>query len=90
MQPLSKETKIAKRSLLVEKLKDLKNAILTQPDNIQTIISLVDEVLVLAKSQKEVLRLSDDIATFGDRLSNAQLDEYRKWLRSNLYKIYVA
>ena len=84
----SKEEKKLKRSVLVDKIKDLKNTILTQPINQTEIINTIDEILVLAKSQKEVLRLSDDIA-FRVNLSNAVLDDYKRWLRRELYKIYV-
>ena len=78
-----------KAKIAVDKIKELKNTILTQPNNQTELIKSIDEILVLAKSQKEVLRLSDDIA-YRVNLSNAVLDDYKRWLRRELYKIYVA
>lgn len=88
MQTVTKEIKKAKRSLIVEKLNALKELILTQPDNLTEIQFILDEILALAKHQKEVLRLSDDILILRNKISNTQLDKYFSWLGTELYKIY--
>jgi len=87
---VTKEQKKTKRNLLVEKIRaciDKLESETNQPTK-QEILEMLAEIMTLAKSQSEVVRLAECVTMY--RLNDDNDSYFKGLLRKQLYRLYVS
>jgi len=87
MASISKEQKQKKISVLLDEIKSFETEISNQPNIPKNVLTFLERIKDIAKSQREVLRLSEMVTMY--RLSDEKDLYFKSLLRKELYKIYV-